>query len=281
MNPNLKHLYISPLEACNLHCQICYTAKTSDRLDNQSILDFINRYNRVVKLETVTFCGGEVFLLTDFPDLVNACVQQGLFTQIITNGTTDRLHLISQPNSVNLIVSLDGLPAYHDQNRGVGNWQRSLNFMKNAKALGFHLEIFSIVTQENLGHIDDFEKIVSSQLGQPVPITYHPRKPQAYLNNHPVSNQHGRIEGFSFLTKSQHQELGKHKSIFPPPVLNCYQISLMSDGQIYGCCEGIHPIGSINSDIPELISNFESKIDDSLGCIEPDFVCGLKELYVS
>jgi pyruvate-formate lyase-activating enzyme len=281
MNPNLKHLYISPLEACNLRCQICYTTKTTGRLSNQQIIGFIDRYSQQVSLETVTFCGGEVFLLTDFPGLVNTCVNRGIFVQIITNGTVDRLHLISSPNSVNLIVSLDGLPDYHDQNRGAGNWDRSLSFLKHAQSLGFHLEVFSIVTQENLSHINAFEKMLFTQLGQPIPITYHPRKPLTYLNTHPVSNQCGQIEDFSFLTPNQHLKLSKQKSIFPPRKLNCYQISIMSDGQIYGCCEGIRPIGNINSDISNLISEFENRIDHSIACIEPDFVCGLRELYVT
>jgi len=281
MNPNLKHLYISPLEACNLRCQICYTTKTPGRLSSDQILEFIHRYRQRIPLETVTFCGGEVFLLSDFPQLVNACTDQQLFTQIITNGTVDRLDQISQPNSVNLIVSLDGLPTYHDQNRGVGNWQRSLAFLKHALALGFHMEIFSIVTQQNLSQIPDFEQLLLKKLGVSLPITYHPRKPASYLQSHPVSNQCGSLDGFSFLTPEQHRQLGQKKSIFPPPHLNCYQISLMSDGQIYGCCEGVRPLGSISDSLDNLIAEFDRRIDHSLQCIEPEFVCGLKELYVS
>lgn len=281
MNPNLRHLYISPLEACNLRCQICYTTKSPGKLSNQQILGFIHRYRQTIPLETVTFCGGEVFLLTDFPDLINNCTQQGIFTQIITNGTIDRLHLIKQPNSINLIVSLDGLPTYHDKNRGVGNWQHSFNFLKHAHALGFHLEIFSIVTQQNLDQIPDFEQLLTTELGTSLPVTYHPRKPASYLQSHPTSNHCGAVDGFSFLTPQQHCQLGQQKSIFPPPHLNCYQISLMSDGQIYGCCEGVRPLGSISTNIDDLIAEFDHRIDHSLECIEPNFVCGLKELYVS
>jgi organic radical activating enzyme len=280
MNPNLNHLYISPLEACNLRCQICYTAKTPGRLSNHDILDFIDRYSQVIDLQTITFCGGEVFLLTDFPQLVNSCVQKGIFIQIITNGTVDRLNQVNQPNRVNLIVSLDGVPDYHDQNRGVGNSKRSLQFLKDAIKQGFHVEIFSIVTAENLNHIDTFEAYLKQELGQAVDVTYHPRKPAAYLQNHPVSKQCGPTQGFSFLTPKQHQALGQRKTIFPPVKLGCYQISLMSDGNIYGCCEGIRVIGSINSDISKLIAKFDQNIDHQLGCIEPDFVCGLKDLYI-
>lgn len=279
MNPVLHHLYISPLEACNLRCRMCYTTKTPTRLSNVAILDFVDRYRRHIDLHTITFCGGEVFLLTDFPDLVNACTKQGIYAQFITNGTLDRLHLFAHPHLINLIVSLDGLPDYHDQNRGVGNWHKSLSFMKHAIALGFHFEVFSIVTQENLPHLDQFEALLSQELDQPISVTYHPRKPPTYLAAHPVSHQCPTTTGFSFLSATQHQQLGQTKSIFPPPQLGCYQISLMSDGNIYGCCEGIRPIGDINTDISTLISNFNQRIHPQLHCVEPDFVCGLKEIY--
>lgn len=260
---------------------MCYTTKTPHRLSNQDILGFITRYRDRIDLQTVTFCGGEVFLLPDFPELVNSLTSSGVFVQIITNGTVNRLSQINHPNLVNLIVSLDGLPAYHDQNRGAGNWAKSIAFMRHAQQLGFHLEVFSIVTQQNLSQIDQFETRLHQELGQALPVTYHPRKPPAYLAAHPVSHQCPATDGFSFLSPAEHRRLGTQKTVFPPPNLGCYQISLMSDGNIYGCCEGIRPIGDINIDISTLITEFDLRINSKLACVEPDFVCGLKELYVT
>lgn len=273
----LQHLYISPLEACNLCCKMCYTTKTSNRLTNADMLDFISRYAAATPLQTITFCGGEVFLLPDFPDLVNRLDRY--FVQIITNGTQNRLKEITHPNLVNLIVSIDGLPEYHDFNRGPGKWEISLAFMKQARDLGFHLEVFSIVTRENMSDIPAFEARLQSELETEIPVTYHPRKPMAYLTRHPVSNQIGTTENASFLTPADRQALaGK---IFPDPNLGCYQISVMSDRQVYGCCEGIRPLGSMGADIPTLINTFRQRVaGPGLGCVEPDFVCGLEE-YVS
>jgi len=87
----LHHLYINPLEKCNLRCKICYTRKTDPILPEATITDFITRYQAVEKIETVTFCGGEVFALDYFPPLMNQLLDQGIFLQVITNGTLDRL----------------------------------------------------------------------------------------------------------------------------------------------------------------------------------------------
>lgn len=278
MLPQLKHLYINPLETCNLNCKICYTKKTRAVLSNVEILDFIARYQTVQKLESVTFCGGEVFLLADFPALINELTAQNLFIQIISNGTIDHLAAIAQPNMINLIISLDGLEAYHDQNRGPGNFSKSIQLLKKALELGFHVEVFSIVTRENLATIPEFEKFLIKQLGQKVDVTYHPRKPLAYLQTHPVSNVLGQVSNFNFLSKDELKTLLKNKQTFPPKNLGCFQIALMSDKKIYACCEGIHPLGDLNTPVKILISNLQKRICD--GCSEPDFVCGFKDIFL-
>lgn len=280
----LKHLYISPLEQCNLNCKICYTKKTKSVLSNREILNFVERYQTVQKLESVTFCGGEVFLLKDFPKLVNGLTKKNIFVQIISNGTIDRLDEIEQVNMVNLIISIDGLELYHDLNRGTGNFKKSLKLLRKAIDLGFHTEIFSIVTQENLNLITEFEQEIEKQLGKKIAITYHPRKPMSYLKNHPISNIVGQVEGFGFLQKEDMRKLMTEHQTFPPKNLGCFQISLMSDGQVYACCEGVKPIGDLKTDSKKLIRALKNRLTDwddkyyqtkCAGCVEKDFICGL------
>ena len=285
----LKHLYINPLERCNLNCKICYTKKTKFVLSNQEILDFIDRYQKVQELESVTFCGGEVFLLKDFPALINELTKKGIFVQIISNGTIDRLEEIEQSNMVNLIISIDGLKEYHDQNRGAGNFQKSIALLQKAQKLGFHFEIFSIATKENLPNIDLFEKKLAKIFGEKVAVTYHPRKPMTYLQKHPISNIVGQVEGFNFLDKEEIEQLMNKRQTFPPKNLGCFQVSLMSDGQVYGCCEGINSIGNIKTDSRKIINSLKNRLavwDDKYyghkcaGCVEKDFVCGFSSKKV-
>ncbi len=282
----LKHLYISPLEECNLNCRICYTSKTKDRLSIKQIWEFVDRYQQQQQLESVTFCGGEVFLIADFVQLVNQLTKQNIFTQIITNGTIDRLAEFTVPNQINLIISLDGLPADHDANRGQGNFSKSLLFVKKALALDFHLEIFTVVSQRNYQKLDQFEAFLKDELNFLPPITYHPRKPKAYLDQHPISHQEGQVSGFEYLTKDQIKQLAETKKVFPPENLGCYQLSLMSDGRIYSCCEGIRPLGEIDDPVSQIIDQFKQRVavpdgfgTNCLGCTEPEFVCGLSKIY--
>jgi len=265
-----------------LQCKICYTKKTKSLLSNQEVLDFVKRYQQIQKLESITFCGGEVFLLKNFSQLVNELTKQDIFVQIISNGTIDRLAEIKQTNMVNLIISLDGLEKYHDLNRGHGNFAKSIQLLKKAIKLNFHTEVFSIVTKENLNLISQFEQELMKQIGKKIEITYHPRKPKKYLTQHPISNILGQVENFNFLDLKEVKQLMKQKKTFPPQNLTCYQISLMSDKKIYACCEGIQPIGNIDTDIEKLIQNFQKRVinKNCLNCVEPNFVCGFKELFL-
>jgi MoaA/NifB/PqqE/SkfB family radical SAM enzyme len=275
----LPHLYINPLEKCNLRCKICYTKKTDSILSENEILDFVEKYEKAQKLESVTFCGGEVFTLKYFPGLINKLTQKKIFIQIITNGTIDKLSEIKNPNMVNLIVSVDGLEDYHDKNRGVGNYKKSIEFLLKAQDLGFHIEIFSIVTRQNYTQIDSFEKELFRLFKKNIPVTYHPRKPKEYLNTHPLSNITGEVDGFDFLEKEEFINLLKTKKTFPPKNLGCFQISLMSDGKIYGCCEGVRPLGNMEDDIKILFENLHKRLTNNCpGCAEPDFVCGIKNI---
>lgn len=288
LNKVLHHLYINPLEKCNLKCKICYTRKTAPILSEQQILDFVKKYQETQKLQTITFCGGEVFALAYFPHLVNELVSQGIFVQVITNGTIDKIDQLQNPNFINFIVSIDGLKKYHDANRGAGNFEKSMQFLKKAQAKGFHTEIFSIVTQQNLQNLNEFEEYMKRALHN-IPITYHPRKPPAYLSHHPVSNIVGEINGFDFLTSDEMLQVMKTRNAFPPKELGCYQVALVSDGRVYGCCEGVTSIGTIDSSMDGLIEQMRKRLivwektnelRGCLGCTQPEFMCGIKQYLI-
>lgn len=279
---NLSSLYISPLASCNLHCKICYTKKTPQRLTAAQIQDFIDRYRRVQRLDSITFCGGEVFLLSWFVKLVNQLTADGLLVEIITNGTIDCLDELTDPNLTNLIISLDGCQGEHDANRGKGSFNKTWQFLLKARRLGFHTQVFTVVTSHNFNQLDAFESWLRQELGELPEITYHPRKPLSYLQAHPLDNCMGSTQPFGFLDPEQLAELANNRTVFPPVKLGCHQLSLMSDGRVYGCCEGTRPIGHINDPVKTLLKRYQTSIGipagynkhNCLGCSEPKFVCG-------
>jgi organic radical activating enzyme len=282
--PSLESIYISPLETCNLNCRVCYTQKVKSVLSPEQILDFIKRYqaylkncshdflgalnvathsqrqkncDKVLSLKSVTFCGGEVFLLPWFTALINTLLDQKIFITIITNGTIDKLSEIKDPQNCQLIVSFDGPKEIHDQNRGEDNFDKSFDFVKKALSLGFPTEIFFLITKDSYPYKDSFDIL---------------GLPKTYLTD--------RLHS---LTPAQTLDIKKNYPTYPGKNFGCSQLALQSDGQIYGCCESPTPQSNISDPISKIIKNFTEslsvcqKCQQCKGCCSPDFLCHYKK----
>ena len=287
-NEFLENIYISPLEECNLNCQYCYTKKTKNRLTNEQILSFVKKYKKYLKsiggdLKSILFCGGEVFMMSDFIDLINNLSNQGIFISIITNGTIDRLKEIKNPNNCQLLVSLDGIKEVHDKNRGLGNFDKTTEFIKQGLKLGFHLEIMFLVTPLSFEFIDTFQNYIGHFVGSKnIIINYITQKSTSFTKEHPLSNE----KKLKSLTREQVIKIkNKYRSI-PPKNFGCFQVALQSNGLIYGCCESPTSIAKIDNEPKIIVDNFLAtlnrcnkclnKSDVCNGCSDPDFLCGYK-----
>lgn len=266
MNSALENIYISPLEQCNLHCRLCYTRKTSARLTQGQILDFISRYRKIVNLKSILFCGGEVFMIPNFPELINELSRMKIFTTVITNGTIDRLDEIKDPANCQLLVSLDGPKEIHDQNRGEGNFDKSILFIKKALSLDFPVEIMFLVTPQSYPFI---------KMTFPVKVNYITQKTSFF-------NPRLKDPG---LTPEQIFNIKKNYPSIPKKDFGCFQLSLQSDGLIYGCCESATPIAKMSDPVEIIIENFKKALEicqkcgQCNGCCDPQFLCGyVKEL---
>ncbi len=283
---NLESIYISPLESCNLTCKYCYTHKTTNVLSNQQILTFIDQYSGFIhksyslNLKSIVLCGGEVFLLPDFPELINTLIDKDIFITIITNGTIDRLQKIKKPDNCQILVSLDGPKDIHDQNRGSGNFNKSIKYIKHAHKLGFPVGIMFLITQDSYPYKDFFpsylSKILANQRTSELSFTY--------LTDRKIS-----------LTNDQCLDIKLHYPTFPNKNFGCYQISLQSNGNITGCCESSISLGKIIDNPQVYVSKFInslskcsnckiSTLNNSLkikcyGCCDPSYLCGYPQEF--
>lgn len=258
----LENIYISPLEGCNLNCKYCYTKKTKNILTNEQILDFIERYDSYLnsqnmKLKSILFCGGEVFVLKEFTDLINRLSKKNIFITVITNGTIDRLDEIEDPSNCQLLVSLDGPEEIHDKNRGIGNFKKTIKFIKHAISLGFPVEIFFLITKDSYKFKDDFDIF---------------GLPKTYLTDRKLS-----------LSKDEVLDIKRNYRTFPDKNFGCFQLSVQSDGNVTGCCELSKPLGKITDDPKIYVDNFVGSLKKCFncekcgGCSDPKFLCGYKK----
>lgn len=266
----LENIYISPTELCNLACRHCYTKKTKHTLSNKQILNFVDKYSKhlnslSLNLKSILFCGGELFLLPKFTHLVNQLVDQKIFITIISNGTIDKLNQIKHPSACQLLVSLDGPKHIHDQNRGGGNFDKSIKFIKHAISLNFPTEIFFLITKNSYPYIDSFQHYLTKFLSTPtINLTY--------LTD--------RLES---LTPKQVLNIKRNYPTYPTKNFGCFQLALQSNGSIYGCCESSAPLAKITDSVSKIIEAFSSSLSTCIncslyqkqcfGCTDPNFLC--------
>lgn len=274
----LENIFISPLELCNLNCRLCYTPKTKNILTNKQILDFIEKYSQKIDLKSVLFCGGEVFTITNFCELINELARRKIFLTVITNGTIDRLEEIKDPANCQLLVSLDGPKEIHDQNRGTGNFDKSVAFIKKALNLGFPTEVMFLITQASYPYRDSFPKLLDELYNLTnLKLNYITQKTKFF---NPSLNAPG-------LTPEQIINIKKNYPSIPAKNFGCFQLSLQSDGLIYACCESPTPRAKMTDSVETIIENFKNSLavcrscskNNCQGCCNPEFLCGyVKEL---
>jgi sulfatase maturation enzyme AslB (radical SAM superfamily) len=184
------------------------------------------------------------------------------------------------------LVSLDGPEKIHDQNRGSGNFAKSIDFIQHALSLNFPVEIMYLVTPESYSYVDKIPNIVRAQCLAPLQINYITVKSKSF----------NQKLNFSGLSPSQIINLKKNYPSIPSKNFGCFQLSLQSDGQIYGCCESPYPIGNITDNPKIYIDKFMGSLKTCLncfapalsregvgegfccsGCTSPTFLCGYKQ----
>ncbi len=131
-------------ERCNLRCEHCYQeAAPSSELDFEALCGILEQFKALLAIfrgnqplpAQITLTGGEPFVREDFPQLVELIASQAnLFRfAILTNGTLidrKRAAWLAKLQPTFVQVSLEGLQATHDQIRGPGNFEQTVEAIR-------------------------------------------------------------------------------------------------------------------------------------------------------
>lgn len=120
---------------CNLRCLHCYQEDYNSDLDLDQIKKIFFDYLDFLKLHNfkghINVTGGEPFLYHDFFSVIDLFEKHDISFGILTNGTllndeiTERLSKYKKLAFVQ--ISLDGNKRMHNQIRGIGNFEKSIN----------------------------------------------------------------------------------------------------------------------------------------------------------
>ncbi len=159
---------------CNFRCSYCYVKKTPQALSlklGEEIIDKIfetaqkNNFNQV----EIKFSGGEPLLefknlekLVDFAEKKALAYSLSLNFLIATNGVLINEEVLKflKKHNFSVMISLDGLPSFHDRQRKIVSGNESFGLVERAikllKIYGINFNINAIITKLNLYNLPDF-----------------------------------------------------------------------------------------------------------------------------
>lgn len=158
-------------QSCDLACKHCYDR--SSRADfpferaltlMQELREFCGQ--RFVRPQ-VTLTGGNPLLHPRFFDLYQAAADHGLLIAILGNAsdraTLERMAAIQLP--VYYQVSLEGLEQHNDKIRGLGNYRRTVDFLKLLTELGIPNLVMLTLTRANLDQVIPLGRALTGIIG--------------------------------------------------------------------------------------------------------------------
>lgn len=168
----IDQLYIEITDHCNLNCSTCYNAsgthsKTTE-ISPEALEEFLKKATNKYQITGIMISGGEPILHSRFDEILDVLESYPSYSYLIlTNGTIrhKRLyHLVETKKNFTIHFSLDGADAAaNDQNRGKGNFDRTINNLKTIKP-GSEIYLKMVISQYNLHQVEEYFKL-AIQLG--------------------------------------------------------------------------------------------------------------------
>lgn len=157
-------------QACDLHCKHCYDRSTISPLtleQGEIILDQFREFVLDQKVHgQVTFTGGNPLLYAHFEELYREAAKRNFTIAILGNPTTrDVLESLQKIQPLSFYqVSLEGLPEHNDSIRGVGHFQRIMEFLEILQELSIYSMVMLTLTRENMGQVLELAEILRGKV---------------------------------------------------------------------------------------------------------------------
>lgn len=151
----LDELAVELTVYCNLKCKMCSVWELREHGVPFDLAKKLLEQARALGAHTFTPCGAESFMRKDFLDLVELAHALGYRTQdIVTNGTMitkEHLDRLEKCPSVYLHISIDGPRDVHDDLRGEGNYDKSVETARECVRRGIRVGLSGVLMRETIG----------------------------------------------------------------------------------------------------------------------------------
>ena len=169
----VRDLAIEVTNKCNLNCDFCYA--NSNTKNEQLSIEKMKRAMDIVNPTGIAFTGGEPLVRHD--DIVEMLPYAQKFIgddfkgiRIETNATLpidfNAFTLNGSPKGIHFNVSLDGMKELHESQRGIGTYDKVVDFIKEAGDRGYWITAKGTFPDEiilnELDYLHDFARFCVS-----------------------------------------------------------------------------------------------------------------------
>lgn len=152
--PSLRYLLLHINDRCNLKCRHCFIGESGQK--EISLEDVVLVADELEAMQGLRLMvsGGEPLLHRDFRAIDDYLAGKDLRVILMTNGTLLDERVIARLCVEEVQVSLDGMKQAHEQIRGPGTFDRTLEALRLLREAGIDA---SVATMIHSGNLNDFE----------------------------------------------------------------------------------------------------------------------------
>jgi len=157
---------------CNLACEHCYCSSSPSAPRGQSTAFIFNVIDQAAAMGVMVFdiTGGEPLARRDIFDILAHIRKRGMVPTLFTNGTLVTAAVAQRLKDIGVAsvqTSLDArTPALHDAlRRGRNAWQRTVDGIRNLKAVGLPVFVSATASRTNVSEIPALIDFVRNELG--------------------------------------------------------------------------------------------------------------------
>ena len=155
--------------ACDLACGHCGSRSGRARPEELSTAEALNLVDQLAELGVmeVALIGGESYLREDWCEIIARIAERGMDPLITTGGrgmTPERARAAKAAGLLSASVSIDGLEATHDEQRGVaGSFAAAITAMRNLREAGVQVSSNTQINQLSMRELPDvLETIIAN-----------------------------------------------------------------------------------------------------------------------
>lgn len=166
-SPPFLILFINSI--CNMRCEHCFYWKQLNQRDDLSLEEIVTLTEELGPIENLNLSGGEPFLRKEFAAICRQFIRRNGVKEIYvpTNAwfadrTVRAIESVLEERSLRLFaveISLDGMPAFHDEFRqAAGSFEKAMRTYDALAALQrkdprLQIHAISVATERNMGEI--------------------------------------------------------------------------------------------------------------------------------